>query len=58
MARYAKLDAEMRAQRKGLQEVTTAIVRETEQGYVQTFGAEAGADHTGHGRGERRGAAG
>ncbi len=41
MARYAKLDAEMRAQRKGLQEVTTAIVRETEQGYVQTFGAEA-----------------
>ena len=41
MARYAKRDAEMRAQRKGLQEVTTDIVRETEQGYVQTFGAEA-----------------
>jgi Pyruvate/2-oxoacid:ferredoxin oxidoreductase delta subunit len=41
MARYAKLDAEMRARRKGLQEVTADIVRETEQGYVQTFGAEA-----------------
>ena len=41
MARYAKLDAEMRAQRKGLEEVTTDIVLETEKGYLQAFGTEA-----------------
>jgi Pyruvate/2-oxoacid:ferredoxin oxidoreductase delta subunit len=41
MARYAKLDAEMRAQRKGLEEVTTDIVLETETGYLQAFGTEA-----------------
>jgi hypothetical protein len=41
MARYAKLDAELRAQRKGLQEVTAEVVLETERGYLQTFGAEA-----------------
>jgi len=41
MARYARLDAEMRARRKGLQEVTADIVQETEKGYVQTFGPEA-----------------
>jgi len=41
MARYAKLDAEMRAQRKGLEEVTADIVMETEKGYLQAFGTEA-----------------
>jgi dissimilatory sulfite reductase (desulfoviridin) alpha/beta subunit len=41
MARYAKLDAEMRSRRKGLAEVTEDIVVETEKGYQQTFGAEA-----------------
>jgi len=41
MARYAKLDAEMRAQRKGLEEVTADIVLETEKGYLQAFGTEA-----------------
>jgi Pyruvate/2-oxoacid:ferredoxin oxidoreductase delta subunit len=42
MARYAKLDAEMRARRAGLEEVTAVVVLETERGYLQTFGPEAG----------------
>ncbi len=41
MARLAKLDAEMRARRKGLDLVTTDIVLETENGYIKAFGAEA-----------------
>jgi Pyruvate/2-oxoacid:ferredoxin oxidoreductase delta subunit len=46
MARLARLDAEMRAQRKGLDRVTLDIVLETEKGYVRTFGAEAVASIT------------
>jgi Pyruvate/2-oxoacid:ferredoxin oxidoreductase delta subunit len=41
MARYAKLDAEMRARRAGLEEVTAVVVLETEKGYLQAFGPEA-----------------
>ncbi len=46
MARYAKLDAEMRARAKGLDQVTAEIVLETEKGYISTFGAEAVATIT------------
>jgi Pyruvate/2-oxoacid:ferredoxin oxidoreductase delta subunit len=46
MARYAKLDAEMRARAKGLDQVTADIVLETEKGYISTFGAEAVATIT------------
>ncbi len=41
MAPLAKLDAEMRARRKGLNVVSTEIVRETEAGYRETLGSEA-----------------
>jgi len=46
MARYAKLDAEMRASAKGLEQVTVDIVLETEKGYTSTFGPEAVATIT------------
>lgn len=46
MVRFARLDAEMRARRKGLDRVTIDIVFETEKGYVSTLGAEAVATIT------------
>jgi ferredoxin len=46
MARYAKLDAEMRARAKGLEQVTADIVLETEKGYINAFGPEAVATIT------------
>jgi len=46
MARYAKLDAEMRTRAKGLEQVTADIVFETEKGYTSAFGAEAVATIT------------
>ena len=41
IAHYAKMDAERRAKKKGLDQVTTDIAKETEKGYEKALGKEA-----------------
>jgi dissimilatory sulfite reductase (desulfoviridin) alpha/beta subunit len=41
IAQYAKMDAERRAEKKGLDCVTVEVARETETGYEQALGKEA-----------------
>ena len=41
IAHYAKMDAERRAEAKGLSRITVEIARETEKGYEQALGRES-----------------